>query len=245
MKSILKIATILGMAHLLGVLGVVGWLAATQRLSTTRIESIREILHEPMPVEKARLEQEAKDAEELAAKTPPKPNGIPLSAAAALQMHLQEQDLHQERIDRLQREVSDLSSLLKQMRSKLDDERQAFAAERAAFEATRTEIKETEGREQFRKALGLLSGLKPDKAKIVLDQLIRDGTFQGDFAPEPQDPASSASSGIDQAVAYLDAMPARQSSKILNEFVKQDPALANQLLERLRTRGQVALASEG
>ncbi len=245
MKSIFKIAMILGMAHLLGLLGVVGWLAATQRLSTDRIESIREILHEPMPMEMARLEQEAKEAEELAANAPPEYNGVPLSAAAALQMHLQEQDLHQERIARLQREVSDLSSLLKQMRRKLDEERQTFADERTAFEATRTEIKETEGREQFRKALGLLSGLKADKAKIVLDQLIRDGTFKGDFAAASQGSGAGSSSGIEQAVAYLDAMPARQSAKILNEFVEQDPALANELLERLRTRGQVALASEG
>ncbi len=247
MKSMLKIVTILGLSHLLAVLGVVGWLGATQRLSTERLESIREILHEPMPVAVARLAEEAKqaEAEAVTGEEQPEGNGVPLSAQAALQMHLQEQDMHRERIARLQREVSDLKGLLIQMRQKLNEERAAFKAELEAFEQTRAELQLTEGQEQFRKALGLLSGLKADKAKILLDQLIRDGTFEGDFADQAGSDMPSALRGIDQAVSYLNEMPSRQSAKILDEFIDADPALANELLERLRTRGQVALASEG
>ncbi len=247
MKSMLKIVTILGLSHLLAVLGVVGWLGATQRLSTERLESIREILHEPTPIEVARLAEEAKQAEAdaVTGDEQPEGNGVPLSAQAALQMHLQEQDMHRERIARLQREVSDLSGLLTQMRQKLQEERTTFTAEREAFAQTRAELEMTEGQEQFRKALGLLAALKADKAKIVLAQLIRDGTFQGDFADQASSAVPSALSGIDQAVSYLNEMPARQSAKILDEFIDADPALANELLERLRTRGQVALASEG
>jgi anti-sigma28 factor (negative regulator of flagellin synthesis) len=248
MKGLISVIVVLGMAHLLALLGVAGWLVASERVDAARLERIREVLREPIPVEAVRLEELAKqeEAQKAEDEDKPKADGVPLSAAAALQMHLQEQDLHNERIARLQREVNDLSSLLTLMRTQLDRERTAFEAERAAFMRTREQIEQTEGQEQFRKALGLLAGLKADQAKILLTQLIQDGTFQGDFADALGEvtPNTAVVSGIDQAVAYLDAMPSRQSSKILDAFIEDDPALANELLERLRTRGQVALGTE-
>lgn len=248
MKGLVSVLVVLGMAHLLALLGVAGWLVASQRVDAERLDRIRQVLSEPIPLEAIRLEELANQAEAEQAEDndKPKADGVPLSAAAALQMHLQEQDLHNERIARLQREVNDLSSLLTLMRTQLDRERSAFEAERAAFERTREQIEQTEGQEQFRKALGLLSGLKAEQAKILLSQLIQDGTFEGDFADGLGESTHTAAalSGIDQAVAYLDAMPSRQSSKILDAFIEDDPALANELLERLRTRGQVALGTE-
>ena len=238
MKSIVRIITILGLSHLLALLGVGGWLVATQRRNAERLESIREMLHEPAaPQTETDEELEETRLEEAEIDT-----GVPLSAAAALEMHIQEEDMHRERIARLQREVRDLSSLLTQMRGKLEDERTAFIEERQAYQQTRAELMQTEGQEQFRKALGVLSSLKPDQAKTVLSQLIQDGTFQGDFAAAD---AVTTLSGKDQAVSYLDALPTRLSGKILDAFIEDDPQLASELLERLRTRGQVALASEG
>lgn len=250
MKHAAQVLTVLALAHLLAILGVVGWLLASERLDMERLEKIRDILTEPIPLEKVRLEELASREveEQKKAEDQPISTGVPISAAAALQVHLQEQDLHRERMARLRREVNDLSGLLALMRQQLETERAAFEAERAAFDRTRAQLQQTEGREQFRRALSMLSGLKPAQSKVLLSQLIQDGTFQGDFAgmsggSEQAD--AIGLSGIDQAVAYLDAMPSRQSSRILDEFIKDDPALANELLERLRTRGQVALASEG
>jgi hypothetical protein len=49
--------------------------------------------------------------------------------------------------------------------------------------------------------------------------------------------------GTDQVVAYLNAMEDRTRTKIITEFQKQDPALAAELLERLRTRATLAAGS--
>jgi hypothetical protein len=86
-------------------------------------------------------------------------------------------------------------------------------------------VAQTEGNAQFRKALATLEGLKPDKVKLTLQQLLDQGE-------------------ADQVVAYLNAMQERTRTKVLDEFIKSDPKVATDLLERLRTRGLIARASE-
>ena len=44
--------------------------------------------------------------------------------------------------------------------------------------------------------------------------------------------------------AYLNAMQERTRTKVLDEFIKSDPKVATDLLERLRTRGIAARAPE-
>jgi len=86
-------------------------------------------------------------------------------------------------------------------------------------------VAETEGNAQFKKALATLEGLKPDKAKAALQELIN-------------------GKQVDQAVAYLNAMQERMRTKVIDEFITADPKVATDLLERLRTRGMIARAPE-
>jgi hypothetical protein len=74
---------------------------------------------------------------------------------------------------------------------------------------------------QQRKVLSTLEALKPAQAKQTLQQLIDAGD-----------------SGRFQALGYLDQMDEGVRAKIMGEFVKEDPKLAAELLEELRTRGQ-------
>ena len=78
---------------------------------------------------------------------------------------------------------------------------------------------------QFKKALSTLEGLKPDKAKLALQQLLD-------------------KKEVDQVVSYLNAMQERNRTRIIDEFIKSDPGTATDLLERLRTRGLIARAVE-
>jgi len=91
-------------------------------------------------------------------------------------------------------------------------------------------IAELEGSEMFKKALATYEGLKPAASASMLLQLMRPGGGTG----------ALDNAGADQAVAYLNAMEDRTRTKIIAEFQKQDPALAAELLERLRTRATLA-----
>jgi len=50
--------------------------------------------------------------------------------------------------------------------------------------------------------------------------------------------------GPEPVVAYLNALQERARNKIMAEITANDPALAADLLERLRTRGQIARTPE-
>ena len=49
---------------------------------------------------------------------------------------------------------------------------------------------------------------------------------------------------VDQVVSYLNAMQERTRTKIIDEFIKSDPKMATDLLERIRTRGMLARGPE-
>ena len=72
--------------------------------------------------------------------------------------------------------------------------------------------------EQFQKTVLNYETQKPDVARDMLRALIDQGEEQ-------------------QVVAYLDAMQARKSSKVIDAFAEDDPVLAAGLLEKLRTFG--------
>ncbi len=165
------------------------------------------------------------EAEEKAAQEKVKASQPPISAADALNLKLDQGKADQERIESLKREVQILQETLKRERNQLDADKAQFAKDKAEFERARQAVVQTEGNAQFKKALATLEGLKPDKAKTMLQQLI--DTKQ-----------------VDQVVAYLNAMQERTRTKVVDEFIKADPKVATDLLERLRTRGYASRAPE-
>jgi len=87
-----------------------------------------------------------------------------------------------------------------------------------AWEAMRERLTAQESTEQFQKAVKGYQALKADVAKDLLMSLIDTGE-RG------------------QVISYLNAMSERSSAKIINAFAQDNPVLAADLLEGIRTFG--------
>lgn len=227
MKSLWTALAVLAVANLLALLGVAGWLGATGRVDVQRLRDVRALFSKTVAAERAE-EAAAKAAEEaeikLAAEKA-KEGTPPVRAEEQLAIRIRESSADQVRLEGVRRDVQVLRDTLERERLALDEERTRFAADRKAWDDMRRQITQQEQDEQFKKTLTTLEGLKPDKSKQTLDQLIRAGNK-------------------DQVVAYLNAMQDRTRTKVVDEFIKTDPKLASDLLERLRTRGQIAQGPE-
>jgi hypothetical protein len=220
MRTLWTAISVVAVANLLALVAFVGWLRMSDRLNSARVTEVRELLKETTPQrqareERARLEQEAAQRAQEARAHAQLP---PITAANTLELRLQQSQADQARLDAIRREVQIMQDTLRRERLALDADRAAFEKERSDFQAARRQIAETEGDVQFKKTLSTYEALKPDKAKAALSELIKD----------EQKP---------QVVAYLNAMQERTRTRIIDEFIKDDPRLATELLELLRTRG--------
>jgi flagellar basal body-associated protein FliL len=220
MKSIWIIISTLAIINLLGIAGFVGWLVSSDRLDQDRIDRLREVLSEPIAMEKARLaEQAAKD--EAKAKEDAEAarrSGTPESAGEAIRRHRDELEAKEALVARLRQEVAQLQAQLATQRTKVDTDRAALDERTKALADREMELNSSLQSEQFKSALSTLEAQKPPAAKQVLQTLIDDQRK-------------------DQAVSYLAAMGERARTRIIAEFIKGDEKLAADLLERLRTRG--------
>lgn len=234
MKSVWMMLSTLAVANLLALLGFVGFLQATDRLDPARVERVRRILTETRSEEAARLatEQADAEAERLAGEEAAKAAIPPRTAAQKLDERSQAEEADRQRHERVRREVDDLRRSLQRERAAVDEARARLSADQAEFDAMRTKIAAVEGDAQFRKALGVYEAIKPAEAKAALQEVLMPGG--GVVSPD----------GLDQVIAYLNAMQERVRTKIVQEFVKDDPKVAADLLEHLRTRGLEARGPE-
>jgi hypothetical protein len=259
MKTLWTTLSVIAIANILALAGLVGWLKATDRLDLERVNKVREVfltttVQDKIAEEQAAVQKEAdaKAAEEAVKAARPPATAIEQMVAKDLLSEKDRQD-----VNRLAKEVEILRTSLVRERAELDRIRAQLETDRAGFLAMRKKIKEQEGTAQFQKALGVLSAMKPDQAKMTLAELLRlpvpaVPTEAGEpstgplvangqrvnpgVAPAPATPAMNQD-GMDLVVGYLNAMDDRARSRIMGQFVQTDPALAGQLLERLRTRG--------
>lgn len=220
MKHIWLVLSMLALANVLALAGVLGWLKATDRLNGERVEKVRAIFAKPVGVEAAELqaiavaqtasEEEAQRSEKLA--QPPKPAAERIAedrAAAELEM---------QQMLRRQREIDDLGSQLLRRQAELDRREEELEARVLAFEEQKKKYLEIEGAAQFKAALATLEGLKSREAKAMLEAMLGRNLE-------------------DEVTAYLTRMDERKRAGIIAEFAKEQPSLAAELLERLRTRG--------
>jgi hypothetical protein len=228
MRTLWTALSVLAVANLFALLGLGGWLATTHRLDVTRAREVRRLLSETAAERSAREEGEKSKREEAdrAAAEAASARVPPVAAEGVLHMKLEESQADQARQEAARREVQIMQDTLRRERRALDADREALAKERSDFEAARKQVAQTEGNAQFKKALATLEGLKPDKAKTALQELIGAGQTE-------------------QVVAYLNAMQERTRTKIIDEFIKGDPKVATDLLERIRTRGMLPAGPEG
>jgi hypothetical protein len=227
MKTIWTTLSVLAVANLLALLALGGWLKSADRLDIGRIKQIRQIFTETLTQQTTRLDEaKAKaEAEEKAAAEKSKEGQPPVTSADTLELKLEQSKADQERMESLRRETRIMQETLRRERAQVDAEWAVLKKAQADFQQARKAVADTEGNAQFKKALATLEGLKPDKAKAALQELIN-------------------GKQVDQAVAYLNAMQERMRTKVIDEFITADPKVATDLLERLRTRGMIARAPE-
>jgi ADP-ribosylglycohydrolase len=227
MKTIWLVISTLAVANILALIGFVAWLGMTDRLSDARIEQVRLVFAPTLEQElAAQAEQEAKaQAEAADAEAGARLAVPPETAASRIAKQEQAEEVRLQHILRQQRELEDIRRTLERDRARLAEEEARLIQAQKDFEAYRARIATIEGADQFKKALVTLESQKPKDAKDVLQSMIVGGD-------------------TDQVVSYLGAMEDRTRGKVLAEFVKVDPALAADLLERLRTRGVVPLDHE-
>ncbi len=228
MKAIWNAISIIAIANLIAIVGLVGWLKTSDRLDASRLREVRQLFSKTVSQVKAEEEQ-AKAAAEVQKKheiEAAKAGAVPASAADKLDMRLVLSQADAARLEATKRDVDILRDTLARERTRLDADRRDFEQTKSAWEKARQDALAKEQDEQFKKTLGTLEALKPEKAKSTLQELI-------------------AKNQKDQAVAYLNAMQDRTRTKIIDEFIKADPKLAADLLERVRTLGQIAQAPRG
>ena len=224
MKKIWNIVACLAVANVLAIAAVLTWLGMTDRLSRERIQSLKEVLSRTnvqenqdkaaAEIAKTKATKDAALAEKMAEP--------PVTAAQKIQENKVDSEQALQVGLRREREVETLRQSLAAQMATLEQRERQLKDDRAAFEAQRRKLTEIEGAAQFKTALSTLEDQKAHDAKLVLGALL-------------------AARQEDQVVAYLARMEEGKRSKIIAEFVKEDPSVAAELLERLRTRGAIPM----
>lgn len=254
MKGLWTALTVLAIANLLALAGLGAWLVQSDRMDMARARKLRELVSTTLTAEQseaARLaaEAEAKEKAEAAAKLEAR---APLTAAEQLEARLEATELDRQRAERLKREVQDLRLSLSAERERLDSEWKKLRDAQKDHADRVAQNLATVGNEQFQKTLTVLSKLEPKEAMAVLRQLLDGKGVQplttsapgSAIAPTDGVPESAGQKpGKAQVLAYIDAMDDKVRTAIVNELVKQDPALAAELLESLRVHGTFAEVS--
>lgn len=227
LRSLRLIVSTIAIANMLALIGFVVWLRATDRLDLQRIEAVRTIFAETRAEQQTREKREALEAQKAAqaAEEDRQKQRSPVAAVGRLELATEVSDLVREDMERARKDSESLRRALALERASLDADRQKFLAEKKAFEAMRAQIEAADRDEQFKRTVALYESIKPDQAKAMLLTLI-------DAKQEMQ------------VIAYLNAMSPRAASKIIKAF-SDDPALAADLLERLRSFGLDARLAEG
>jgi hypothetical protein len=220
MKTLWNIVCVLALANLLALGGLVVWMKATDRLDVGRMRQVRQLFSRTITEVQQQEEQDRAAAETRRQEDEVKARigSAPVTAADRLNVKNEESEIDRLRRARAEKEIEDLRRSLLLERADLEKQRAEFEAQRKAWEEERAKVLATDGEQQFQKALATMEALKPAAAKAALRQLIDANQF-------------------DQVVAYLNGMQDRTRTRIIEEFVKDDPKMAADLLERVRTRG--------
>ena len=239
MKRVWTIISVLALANVLALAGFVGWLKATDRLNKDRMVRLRDLFGPTVAQEKKaneeadakKTEEDHKAAEALKSQRPP------INAADRLELSAQGEEVRRQQLASLEKQVDLLRASLARDNAEVTRAREQLTEDQAAFEAMRKRVLEQEGSAQFKKTLTTLQDLKPDQAKKAMKEMIA-------MTPAPTGSASTIQTGMDLIVSYLNSMDGRSRTKVVNEFIQDDPKLAADLLERLRTRGLAFRAPE-
>ncbi|MCK4871290.1 MAG: hypothetical protein KAS72_01050 [Phycisphaerales bacterium] len=227
LKPLVTIISVMAVINLLAMLLSVGWLWQSDRLNADRIDVIRELFAETTTAEQQRLDEEQAEADATQARTEAEAiaNRLPMTAEAQL-AHMQvASELDQLNIQHMKGDAEVLQRALDNKLRELEREREALSEKVQAFEEMVTRTREIQESEQFEKTLAIYQGLEPKEVKSIWKTMIGRGE-------------------IDVVVSFLNAMQTRKATAVISEIQKDDPTLAEQLLERLRTHGFAVASPE-
>lgn len=236
MRAIWTVISTIAVANLVALVCFLGWLRLTDRLNMERVRAVREMVTPTIAQDAERKKSEEAEAKiaAAAAKDKARHEAPPLTAEAALSIRDQAAELERQKVRRLEREVADLTTALDLAKSQ-------FLAAKSEIERERAEAKAAleagETSPQFKKTVGVLEAVKPAEARNILAQML----VENAPAASNGQVARPTESGLKRVVGYLNAMQDRSRAKVVSEFQKEDPALAADLLERLRAFGTVVL----
>lgn len=223
MKTLWNILAIMSLVNIIALAGLIGWLKSSDRLNQDRLVALRQVFVKTVAEEaqeKAELEARMKAADEDRQKAE-KAAEPPITASEKIAEQQFRDEQRTQLVQRQQQELENLRSSLMSQLAKLEEREKKLESDKRAFDADRKRIAALDQDKQFKLALSTLEGQKPKDAKNVLKAII-------DQQKQPE-----------QAVNYLAKMEETKRAKVMAEFVKEDAALAADLLERLRTRGIV------
>lgn len=236
MKAIWTILSTIAVANLVALVCFLGWLRVTDRLNMDRVRAVRELVAPTLAQEKdqKKLAEEEGKKTAAAAKDKARHEAPPLTAEAQLTIRDEAAEVERQKVRRLEREVADLTTALDKAKAEFITAKGEIERERAEAKAA---LEAGETSPQFKKTVGVLEAVKPAEARNILAQmLVADGApASGGGAVQPTE------SGIKRVVGYLNSMQDRSRAKVISEFQKDDPALAANLLERLRAFGTVVM----
>jgi len=227
MKTIASVVSAIAVVNLMAILMAAGWLWQSGRLNGERVQKVREIFSTTIQQEKDQLaeEEKQKQQQEQQAEKEKLANRPPLTAEQQLASLQFDNEQIQLNIERTRNEAETLKSNLQKELAAISRERKQLADERAAFKKMQEDIRKTRESDQFEKTLAVYQTLDPAQVKKMWDSLLKQGKMT-------------------QVVTYLDAMQSRKAAAVIEEFAKENPDLAAELLQNLRTHGFSVAASE-
>ncbi|TVS07823.1 MAG: hypothetical protein EA423_03115 [Phycisphaerales bacterium] len=245
LRTFWNIVSIMAVANLLALFGFFSWLVITDRITPERLGQVRALIADG-EIPAAETIKTAADSDEDEEPSEP---ALAVSSADRLVLRLEQSEIDRQRRERLRRETNDLQRAHQAERRILDEEWAKVRRDREEFEAEMARVRSIDGSAQFRKAVKTLEGLPPRQARDALMAMIAGQDLPGTPAADDGlagafDATDPARDGMARAVSYLNAMGERQRIGVMEEIVKQDPALAAVLLESLRVRGVEARARE-
>lgn len=210
--------------HLLALVGIIGWLVASDRLDRVRARQIVDTFRTTIAEEKAQAAlatQEQQRQQQIQAdlvRLQEVAHG-PVTVADRLAADAEADEVAAQKIDWLRRATADLTAKLESDKQQLIRQKSELDQARDAFTKAAQSRVEQQQQQDFQLAVRMYEQLKPVQAKAMFKELIVRGQEE-------------------QVLDYLAAMQLRKAAAVLREFKDgEDVTMAASLIQGLRERG--------
>ncbi|QDU33170.1 hypothetical protein KS4_12150 [Poriferisphaera corsica] len=226
-RSIRFIVVALLLAHMVLLLAGMGWLAASGRLNRERFDNAVEIfkltIEDQANQEETQFAEAQKADEQLqeALRLQSASNGSQ-SFDQYLGRSQASAEVAMEQYARLTREIKDLERRIQVDKQIIEQQKKKLKEDRDTLEQDRIRYANGNSDEDFQRTVTMFTKIPSKQAKQIMQQMLMEDK-------------------LNDIVDYLNAMGSTKSAGVLREF--KSPAeidQAKQIIERIRTRGQLA-----